>query len=166
LEVLRVRLTLTSGLLLSLLASGCASITASRTEPYMIYSTPPGATVSVNGVPIGATPLTVMVDKQRVPQVTLNYPGYAPQSCWPRLSPGTGYIVADTLLCILLFPLGCIAFIDASGAWNELEVNHCSVYFAPQQGVYDTAPQPPGHPAPPPKGSPPPPPPPPPPAGL
>lgn len=162
-EVSHVRLTLTSSLCLSLLASGCATITASRTEPYMIYSTPPGATVAVNGVPIGTTPVTVMVSKERAPQISLNYPGYAPQSCWPRLSPATGYIVADLLLCLFVPPLlGCISFIDAGGAWNELEVNHCSVYFAPQPGApYDTAPLPPGYQTqPPPGGDQPPPPPP------
>lgn len=142
-----MRLALTSCLALSLAASGCASITGTRTDPYMVYSTPQGATVSVNGVPIGTTPVTVMVDKQRAPQVTLSIPGYAPQSCYPRLAPGVGYVVADSLLCLFLFPIGCIAFIDAGGAWNELETNSCNVYFQPQQG-YEAPPPPPGYPPP------------------
>jgi hypothetical protein len=141
--------------------SGCATIIASRTDPYMIYSTPPGATVAVNGVPIGVTPVTVMVDKtKQAPPVTLSLPGYPPQSCWPRLSPATGYIVADTLLCLFVPPLlGCIAFVDAAGAWNELEVNNCNVYFAPQPGSgYEAPPPPPGYPPGPGSDAPPPPP--------
>lgn len=144
-----MRFTLATSLAVSLVASGCASLTGTRTDPYMIYSTPPGATVAVNGVPIGTTPVTVMVEKQRAPQVALSMPGYAPQSCFPRLSPGTGYVVADSLLCLFLFPIGCIAFIDAAGAWNELEVNSCNVYFQPQQGMpYEAPPPPPGYPPP------------------
>jgi hypothetical protein len=157
-----VRSALVTSLALSLAASGCASLTGTRTEPYMIYSTPQGATVMVNGVPIGTTPVTVMVDKQRAPQVALSMPGYPPQSCYPRLSPGTGYVVADSLLCLFLFPIGCIAFIDAGGAWNELEVNSCSVYFQPQQGApYEAPPPPPAYPPPPGGADAPPPPPPP-----
>jgi PEGA domain len=147
-----VRIAPLSFLALVLATTGCASITASRADPYMIYSTPPGATVSVNGVPIGTTPVTVMVEKTKaVPAVSLSMPGYPAQSCFPRLSPGTGYIVADTLLCLFVPPLlGCIAFVDAAGAWNELEVNNCNVYFAPQGSPYDAAPPPPGYPPPPP----------------
>jgi hypothetical protein len=147
-----VRIAPLSILALALATSGCASITAARTDPYMIYSTPPGATVSVNGVPIGTTPVTVMVEKAKAaPVVSLSMPGYPPQSCFPRLSPATGYIVADTLLCLFFPPLlGCIAYIDAAGAWNVLEVNSCSVYFSPQGNPYDAAPPPPGYPPPPP----------------
>jgi len=125
--------------------TGCATITASRTDPYMIYSTPPGATVSVNGVPVGTTPVTIMVDKvKQAPAVSLAFPGYQPQSCWPRLSPAGGYIAADVILCIIFPIIGCVSFIDAVGNWNELEVNSCSVYFAPQQGgAYDAPPPPP-----------------------
>jgi hypothetical protein len=149
-----VRFTLAASLAVSLVASGCASLTGTRTDPYMIYSTPPGATVAVNGFPIGITPVTVMIEKQRTPQVTLSLPGYAPQSCFPRMSPGTGYVVADALLCLFLFPIGCISFIDANGAWNELEVNHCNVYLQPQPGLPSEAPPPP--PSYPPPGYPPP----------
>ncbi len=118
--------------------------------------------MAVNGVPIGITPVTVMVEKQRTPQVVLSMPGYAPQACYPRQSPGVGYVVADSLLCLFLFPIGCVSFIDAGGAWNELEVNSCSVYFqAPVGAPYEAPPPPPGYP--PPLGPTPPPPPPPPP---
>jgi len=119
-------------LALSLMATtGCATLTGSSTEMLSVVSNPAGAEVRVNGMPTGRTPTQVEVDKKRTPTIEVLMPGYAPATCPVRMRPGTGYVVADTALCIFLFPVGCISFLDGSGAWNELENGVCSVNLQP-----------------------------------
>jgi len=141
-------------------STGCASITAPRNDYLRVVSQPPGASVRVNGIGGGYTPAVVEVDKQHPPVVDVSVPGQPPFICSTRMSAATGYVVADILLCVFLFPFGCVSFIDASGAWNELDHPFCAVTFAP-----GTKPPAPPHPpptapgrVPPPAPSPPPPP--------
>lgn len=146
-------------LLVASLATGCATITGGKTDYFNVNSNPPGAEVKVDGLVLGRTPTTVELDKKRAPGVEVSLPGYFPQTCRPRYAPGTGYVIADALMCLLLFPIGCIAFIDAGGAWNELENPSCTVQLQPggyQQPYEQPGYYPPGYQAPPPGYQPPP----------
>lgn len=145
-------------LLSSLFAlSGCATITAPKTMWLTVESEPSGADIRVDGVPAGSTPATVELRKSReTPQVQVSLPGLAPALCPVRTSAGTGYVAADTLMCIFLFPFGCVALIDASGAWNELDHDRCVVRLSPAgPGREGDVGSPPGLPAPPVEGIPP-----------
>ncbi|MBS2028450.1 MAG: PEGA domain-containing protein [Deltaproteobacteria bacterium] len=129
---------------LALLASalalaGCATLTGPRAEVLNVTSDPPGAEVLVNGVNVARAPASVELDRTRLQSVTLALPGYAPQACNTRMAPGPGYLVSDTLLCVLLFPFGCVAFVDASGAWNQLEQPNCYVRLNAPAGPTDSA---------------------------
>ena len=112
-------------------ASGCATITASKTELVAVNSHPEGAEVRVDGMPRGYTPMTIEVEKKRPPKIQVALPGYRPDECKLRTFAGAGYVVADVALCAVGFPLGCASFIDAGGAWNELESTTCNVGLQP-----------------------------------
>lgn len=114
-------------LAVALSTSGCATLTASKYATLQVASNPPGAEVRLYGSPAGRTPVALELDKSRIPSVEVAAQGYAPQTCRVRMSPAIGYVVADVILCVFLFPLGCISFIDAIGAWNELESPACTV---------------------------------------
>lgn len=111
--------------------SGCATITASRTEQLSINSYPEGAEVRVDGMPQGHTPTTIEVEKKRPPKIQVSMPGYRSEECRVRTGPATAYVAADAALCVLFFPLGCISFIDAGGAWNQFESTSCNVGLRP-----------------------------------
>lgn len=51
-------------LLMAALTAGCATITKSESQPVAFSSEPQGATVSINGVPSGITPVTIMVTRK------------------------------------------------------------------------------------------------------
>ena len=117
--------------IMAAMASGCATITASKTELVAVNSHPEGAEVRVDGMPRGYTPMTIEVEKKRPPKIQLSMPGYRPDECKLKTFAGAGYVVADVALCAVGFPLGCAAFIDAGGAWNELESTTCNVGLQP-----------------------------------
>lgn len=124
-------------------SSGCATMVASKTSPYNIVSAVPGAEVRINGMPVGRTPTTVDIDRKHPQRIEVSMPGYYPQTCWPHTSVGVVYALVDTAICLAAFPLGCISFIDASGAWNSVDDEVCNVNLqpaVPQQPI--AAPQP------------------------
>ncbi|MBX7098789.1 MAG: PEGA domain-containing protein [Myxococcaceae bacterium] len=115
-----------------LVLSGCATLTAPKSLWLTVESEPAGAEIRVDGVPAGTTPATVELRKSReTPLVQLAMPGRAPATCPVRTSAGGGYVVADTLMCVFLFPFGCVALIDANGAWNELVHERCALVLSP-----------------------------------
>ncbi|MFN7132254.1 MAG: PEGA domain-containing protein [Myxococcales bacterium] len=119
-------------LLLSLvLSTGCATLTAPKTAPLYVTSDVPGAEVKVDGVVQGRTPYTVNLERTREQTIEVSAPGYQPQTCRPRMSAGMFYLASDAALCVVFFPLGCISFIDATGAWNEPDVKSCDVKLQP-----------------------------------
>jgi hypothetical protein len=144
-----------ASLTLLLLGSGCASITAGRYDVLTVRAAPPGAIVQVDGVPVGQAPLGVGIDRRRAPSVVVTAPGFQPQQCPVRLLAGGGYVAADVVLCAVLFPIGCVSFIDAGGAWNALEQPSCFVVLQPEAAAPPPAPPALPAPAPPPSPSPP-----------
>ncbi|MGC4121832.1 MAG: hypothetical protein QM765_46090 [Myxococcales bacterium] len=127
--------------------TACATLTAPRTEYLQVQSEPPGASVRVNGIGGGCTPAAVQVDKHRPPIVQVSMAGQASAYCSTEMSAAPRYVVADVILCVLLFPIGCISFMDAGGAWDELNQPVCIVRFAP--GTQPPAAPPPPTPGPP-----------------
>lgn len=125
--------TLLAALAVSLdpLGSSCASLTAARADLLMVSSTPPGAEVRVDGAPLGLTPMAVAIDRLRPGTVEVVAGGHAPQRCSTRMSPGATYLAGDIVLCVLLFPVGCVSFIDAAGAWNVLDRPSCNAVLQP-----------------------------------
>lgn len=121
------------GLAALALTTGCATLTGVPVDTLSINSTPPGAEVRIDGMASGRTPTNIDFDKKRLPRIEVNMPGFQPHTCRPRVTAGTFYVVSDVLLCLLLFPIGCISFIDAGGAWNELESPYCNATFQPAQ---------------------------------
>lgn len=121
-------------------SSGCATIVASRTSPYQVVSAVPGAEVRINGMPVGRTPTTIEIDRKSPQRIEVSAPGHYSQTCWPRTSIGVGYILADTAMCLLFFPFGCVAYIDATGAWNSVEDQVCSVNLQPEAPMPAAAP--------------------------
>lgn len=129
--MLKKTLFLSAVATVAMMSTGCASMFASRTSPYQVVSAVPGAEVRINGMPVGRTPTTIEVDRKHPPRIEVSAPGHYAQTCWPRTQVGALYAIADTALCLAFFPLGCIAFIDASGAWNEVTEDVCSVNLQP-----------------------------------
>ena len=117
--------------LLGLAAMGCATLTAPP-ELLTVHAQPEGASVHVNGVDLGRAPVTATVPRNREPTVEVAAPGFETKTCPTQMSAGGGYIAADVALCVLLFPIGCISFIDAGGAWNQLAQPQCNVTLQPQ----------------------------------
>lgn len=56
-------------LALSLLFGGCATIVKDDNQPVAFSSDPQGAIVSINGVPRGTTPVTIMIERSRKKQM-------------------------------------------------------------------------------------------------
>lgn len=126
------------------LATGCASITASSSEALQVVSDPPGAYVRVNGQIVGQTPTAVEVPRRSEPAVEVFAGGRQSQFCPVGHVAGGGYIAADVVLCLIFFPVGCLSFIDADGAWNTLSAPYCSVSLPPAgQSFPPAAPYPP-----------------------
>ena len=119
--------------LLAALLAGCASITGSSTERLRVVASPPGASVQVDGELRGTSPMSVELSKQERSNVRVSAPGYHAASCDTRMSASGGYIAADVALCVFFFPIGCLSFIDAAGAWNKLEQPHCHLSLLPDE---------------------------------
>lgn len=121
--------------LLLLFQIGCASITGSSHELLQVHAGVPQATVRVNGHERGSAPVSIEVPKHGSTVVEVSAPGYRSALCSTRMSAGGGYIAADIALCFFLFPIGCISFIDAGGAWDRLEAPQCDADLSPLQAA-------------------------------
>ena len=126
-------------LLTGALSQGCATIFAPRYERLSVSSNPPGANIIVNGNQAGITPASVDIDKTRPPNVRVEAPGYQSKQCYAHMEPGIPYILADVALCVFTL-VGCVAFIDAMGPWNELRDKHCMANLEPAMGGIPGAP--------------------------
>ncbi len=132
--------------------TGCATIFASRTATLAVTSDPTDAEILMNGAHVARTPNSIEVSKRGPEMISVAAPGRSDQMCPVSFHAGAGYIIGDALLCVFLFPLGCISFVDSNGAWNELDNSTCRVGLRPPP-----PPPPPPYPyyAPPPQAAPP-----------
>jgi hypothetical protein len=58
------------------LLAGCATIINGKTQSISIQSVPSGATVSLNGAPLGATPLTQLIERKAGQTLTVSKEGH------------------------------------------------------------------------------------------
>jgi PEGA domain len=65
------------GIILMLL-TGCTTILSSNPQPVTVNSSPPQATVLVNGSPMGQTPTTVNLDRKMTYTIETQKPGASP----------------------------------------------------------------------------------------
>ncbi len=94
--VLLLLLTLTS----ALLVPNCATLTRKSTQKIPVTSSPTGATVSVNGVQQGVTPLEVKMARKKKGQVIrIESPGYNPMEIRMKHKfSGIPHLLSDVLL--------------------------------------------------------------------
>lgn len=56
--------------------SGCSTVISGKTQTVSFQSSPTGATVNINGSPIGVTPITTMIEKKSDQTLTVSKEGY------------------------------------------------------------------------------------------
>ena len=99
-------------ILLSAAMSGCATVKNGRFQDVLVVSDPPGATLALNGQPVGATPATIRVRRRADVQLQLQMPGY--QSTTVRVPRRGSYWLLPNF--IFLNPLAGQGF-DSVGQW-------------------------------------------------
>ncbi|MCX6567428.1 MAG: PEGA domain-containing protein [Candidatus Aminicenantes bacterium] len=106
-------------LLLSVLLSpNCATLIRNRTQRIPVTSSPMGATVIVNGVQQGVTPLEIKLTRKKNSQVIrIESPGFNPAEIRLTRKLGT-YLFPDILLG---FFLGSAAFTLGPGGSDDME---------------------------------------------
>jgi len=100
--------------------SGCAAILKGTHSNVKFYSDPEGATVYIDGYPIGKTPFQAKVLSKEMHNISFKKEGYL--NCNTRITNeiGAGWIIADVLLTGLIG-----IFVDAAtGAWFEFNPEH------------------------------------------
>ena len=111
-------LTLTS----VLLAPNCTTLTQKRTQSIPVTSSPMGATVSVNGVRQGVTPLGIrLARKQKVQVVRIESPGFNPIEIRPQKKRSGKNILGNAFLGVIV---GYGAAFAYSWATEGLEVEN------------------------------------------
>ena len=86
--------------LLSLLPS-CATIMAGKPEPIALSSEPPGATVRIDGAPVGVTPMQlIMPSSASKRSVRLELDGYHPHPVYVARD-GNAWVIGNALFGIL-----------------------------------------------------------------
>lgn len=97
------------GLLASILGSGCATLTKGRKQAVEITSAPAGASVLVNGNPVGSTPMRANLSRREGHEVTIEKPGYYSERVLVRTVPNEA---ADAFIRF--------GFDEQMGAHNDL----------------------------------------------
>jgi hypothetical protein len=86
----------------ALLAPNCATITIKSTQRIPVTSTPVGATVIVNGVQQGVTPLEIRLARKEMGAVIrIEFPGYNPVEIRPIRKMSGGTIFGNFLLGVI-----------------------------------------------------------------
>jgi hypothetical protein len=112
-------------LLACLALIGCGTLFADKTRPVLLQSSPPGAQVTVDGMPVGVAPVTVGLDNHKSHVVSFSRGGRA-ASCVVSASPGALWVVLDIIFLPALLPI----IIDAvTGGWNEIGQPTCAVFL-------------------------------------
>jgi hypothetical protein len=103
---------------------GCATVFSSSTQQVQMTSTPPGAEVMIDGVPIGRTPMIATLHKNKAYLVSFRS-GNQVTTCTLTKSVGAVWIVLDILFGFV--PL----IVDAiTGDWYSLDQSQCHGYFS------------------------------------
>ena len=122
--------------LLSVLAAsllmfpGCGAIFTSGQATVRIDSDPQGADVTIDGMPMGKTPLVTRVSNRQDHVVQFHMSGQAASTCVLTSSVGAGYVILDVLFTGLI---GVIIDVATNG-WTELDQDGCFTRLGPAQG--------------------------------
>ena len=116
-------------LVVSLSLANCATILAEDQRTITVTTTPPGAQVTLNGMPAGVTPMNLVVNDHQDQNIMIQMQGYAPAACYLRTSVGVIWIVADIIFG------GWPLVVDLiTNDWASLDQNACHVPLVPMQG--------------------------------
>ena len=116
-------------LLLCFLLTGCATIIQGRTQKLLITSDPPGAVVSVDGVPVGTTPVVAKVARKRPHTLSAALDGHPDDSL--TIVPKSNYnLLALSLFFYLGFPVDLI-----NGAHRSFPESQIRFQFATRESV-------------------------------
>jgi hypothetical protein len=113
-----------------LLLAACGAVFNGSTDVVSFSSEPPGATVLVNGMPVGRTPLAASLDSRRSQNVEFRLDGYEPRVVVLNSSLTAGYLILDIVpgLVLWIIPLVVDA---ATGDWNNLDQSHVHAVLDP-----------------------------------
>ncbi len=99
-------------LAVALMSSGCATMVNGRHQDVLVLSEPSGASIRLNGQPVGSTPTTVKMRRRGAAELVLNKPGYVAASI-PVANKESGWMFGNF---IFLNPLAAQGM-DSMGQW-------------------------------------------------
>jgi hypothetical protein len=96
----------------------CATVFKGSNEKVSLSSDPPGATVFLNGLPVGKTPTEVLLASKSPYSLEFRKDGYEPRAVVLTHSLGAGWFLLDFLFIIFFVPI----IVDAAtGDWYYLQ---------------------------------------------
>jgi hypothetical protein len=115
------------------LGSGCGAMFNQSSTAMPISVTPPGASISVDGLYVGQAPATVSLSNASSHIIEIQADGYERQMTHLEPRASAGLVVLDCLLLVFFIVPGIIALaVDgATGDWKVLEEDHLSVRLNP-----------------------------------
>jgi hypothetical protein len=119
--------------------TSCATVFKGSNEPVNLNSDPPGATVYLNGQPLGKTPTQVSLESKNTYFFEFRKEGYESRSVLVNHSVGAGWVVLDVIFLLFLVPI----IVDAvTGDWYYLEPTTVGAALEPKAGAPVPAPPP------------------------
>ena len=109
----------------TLLLCSCATIFSGNIDDVTVTSEPVGALVSINGVPMGRTPLELSLEKGKSYNVSVSLDGYETGYATLTDKVGAGWVVLD-----ILAGLVPIAIDAVTGAWGGLSPDSVHLVLA------------------------------------
>lgn len=106
----------------AVLATGCATLFSDSHRRVSMKSEPEGATVTVNGMYMGETPVDFVLDNHKEYVVEFNMDGHKRATCVLNTNANKTFIVLDVLLGLLPVVVDL-----ATGAYAELARTNCAV---------------------------------------
>jgi hypothetical protein len=105
----------------SLSLAGCATIFTGDRTNVGVASARPGASVTVDGVPFGRTPVQIPLDKTRAHSIVITTTDGQTYTCLVNSSVGIGWVVLNVFTTFLV---GVI--VDGlTGKWKSLDQSMC-----------------------------------------
>lgn len=126
-------------LIVSVGMMGCATLIHGSSQEIQVDSTPSGADVEVDGRPVGETPLTAVLERDREYSISMYHEGYEPHHA--TLRPGRS--LWTTVNVFNLFVPGLL--VDAStGAFHSLNPGTVTAELVPEDSSAVESPEPDG----------------------
>ena len=113
--------------LLVLVLAGCGTLFIPANTDVTVHSNPVEATVTIDGVDHGTTPVTLNLNNKKPHTIIISKPGYDSVTCQLNTKIKGSVVVLDVLGGLL--PVVVDA---ATGGWKKLEKTECSVQLREQ----------------------------------